>query len=101
MNPFTPRHILAASTLVTCLLLSAKVPAADWPAWRGPTGLGYTEEKDLPLKWDGKTGENILWKTELHGGRKANPESSSPGWSSPIVWDDRVFLTTAVWPGGM
>ncbi len=74
--------------------------AGNWPGWRGPTGLGYTDEKDLPLTWNGKTGENIVWKTLLHGGRKENPEFSSPGWSCPIVWGDRVFLTTATWPAG-
>ena len=75
--------------------------ASDWPGWRGPTGLGYTDEEDLPLTWDGKTGKNVLWKTLLHGGGKANPEFASPGWSSPIVWRDRVFLTTATFPSGM
>jgi outer membrane protein assembly factor BamB len=75
--------------------------ADEWPGWRGPTGLGTTEEKDLPLTWNGKSGENIVWKALLHGGRKDNPEFASPGWSSPIVWGDRVFLTTAIWPIGM
>ncbi len=83
------------------LLLSSAALAGDWPGWRGQTGQGYTEEKDLPLTWDGKTGRNVLWKALLHGGRKENPEFSSPGWSSPIVWRDRVFLTTSVWPTGM
>ena len=75
--------------------------AGDWPGWRGPTGLGYTDETDLPLTWDGKSGRNVLWKALLHGGGKQNPEFSSPGWSSPIVWRDRVFLTTSVWPAGL
>lgn len=75
--------------------------AEEWPGWRGPTGLGYSEEQDLPLTWNAKSGENILWKASLHGGRKDNPEFASPGWSCPIVWGDRVFLTTAVWPIGM
>ena len=83
------------------LVIQGRSRAGDWPGWRGPTGLGYTEEKDLPLTWDAKTGTNILWKTLLHGGRKNNPEFSSPGWSSPIVWRDRVFLTTATWPSGL
>lgn len=73
--------------------------AGDWPGWRGPTGLGYTEEKDLPLTWDAKSGKNILWKAPLLAGRK-NAPMSSPGWSCPIVWRDRVFLTTAIWPKG-
>jgi outer membrane protein assembly factor BamB len=59
--------------------------AGDWPQFRGPTGLGYTEEKGLPLKWDGKTGEGIRWKVPL-------PKSDSP-FSSPIVVGDRVVVT--------
>jgi outer membrane protein assembly factor BamB len=76
-------------------------PSENWAGWRGPTGLGYSDEKDLPLHWNGKTGQNILWKVLLHGGKKENPEFSSPGWSSPIVWGDRVFLTTSIWPAGL
>jgi outer membrane protein assembly factor BamB len=91
--------LLALAVSISAIPVAAR--AGDWPGWRGPTGLGYTEEKNLPLTWNGKTGENILWKTLLHGGKKNNPEFSSPGWSSPIVWNERIFLTTAVWPDGM
>lgn len=59
---------------------------ANWPGWRGPTGSGTTDERDLPLTWDGKTGQNILWKASL---------KDLTGYSSPIVWRDRVFLTSA------
>src|SRR5215468_6706484 len=83
------------------LLLGTHAIASDWPCWRGPTGLGYCDEKDLPLTWDGKKGTNILWKTLLHGGGKNNPDFTSPGWSCPIVWRDRIFLTTATWPQGL
>jgi outer membrane protein assembly factor BamB len=82
------------------LVLAVAARGEDWPGWRGPTGLGYSSEKDLPLKWH-KSGDNVLWKTLLHGGAKANPEFSSPGWSSPIVFGKRIFLTTATWPAGM
>jgi outer membrane protein assembly factor BamB len=95
------RTNLGAALLACLLLVSSGIRAGDWPGWRGPTGLGYTDEKDLPLTWNGKTGQNVLWKALLHGGRKANPEFSSPGWSSPIVWRDRLFLTTSVWPAGL
>jgi hypothetical protein len=61
--------------------------AGDWPQWRGPTGTGTTDEKDLPLRWDGKTGEGIVWKVSLTG---------TTGHSSPIVWGDKLFLTTAI-----
>lgn len=60
--------------------------AADWPQWRGPSGMGLTDEKELPLKWDGKSGENIAWKASLKG---------TTGHSSPIVFGDRVFVTTS------
>jgi outer membrane protein assembly factor BamB len=91
---------ILGSALAALLFFLGNSQAADWPGWRGPTGLGYTEEKDLPLTWDAKTGKNILWKALLHGGGKNNPEMNSPGWSCPIVWGDRIFLTTAVWPVG-
>jgi outer membrane protein assembly factor BamB len=59
--------------------------AADdyWPGFRGPTGQGISTETGLPLKWS-KT-ENVAWKTPIPG----------EGWSSPIVWGDRIFVTTA------
>src|SRR6516165_3823891 len=102
MNRLVPRAGAAALALTGCfLVLPAPGRAGDWPGWRGPTGLGYTDEKDLPLTWNGKTGQGVLWKAQLHGGARNNPEFSSPGWSSPIVWRDRVFLTTSVWPAGM
>ena len=87
--------------IASVLLCATQARASDWPGWRGPTGLGYTEETDLPLTWNAKTGDNIVWKALLHGGAKNNPDFTSPGWSSPIVCKDRVFLTTATWPKGL
>src|SRR5262249_40388375 len=102
MDRFARRPGITALVLLgCCYLLPTASRAGDWPGWRGPTGLGSAEEKDLPLTWNGKTGQNVLWKTSLHGGGKNNPEFSSPGWSSPIVWGHRVFLTTSVWPPGL
>jgi len=59
--------------------------AENWPGWRGPTGVGFTDDKDLPLTWDGKSKEGLLWKAPLNG----------VGNSSPIVWGGRVFITTS------
>ena len=73
------RHVFA------CALLSLSVHAADWPQFRGPGGLGHTGERDLPLTWNAKTGENIAWRAPL-------PKSDNP-WSSPVVSGDRVFVT--------
>src|SRR5688572_31128209 len=58
--------------------------AANWPAWRGPLGTGICEEKYLPTTW-GKA-ENVKWRVAL-------PEAGN---STPITWNDRVFLTQAV-----
>lgn len=83
---------------VVILLICPRFAFADWPGWRGSTGLGYSDQKDLPLTWNAKTGENILWKAPLHGGVKRDQDFTSPGWSSPIVWKNRVFITTAIFP---
>ena len=93
------RHFLAVLG-VLCILPSV-CRSGDWPGWRGPTGQGHTDEKDLPLTWDGKTGKNVLWKSLIHGGSKNNPDYTSPGWGSPIVSRGRVFLTAATWPQGL
>mgnify|MGYP003390044717 CR=1 FL=1 len=53
----------------------------DWIRFRGPSGMGTTAAKGLPLNWS--TSENIVWKAELPG----------PGASSPIVFQDRIYLT--------
>jgi outer membrane protein assembly factor BamB len=84
--------------LASMVLALTMARAENWPGWRGPTGQGHSSEKDLPLTWDAKTGKNVLWKVLLHGGVKKNPEMNSPGWSSPIVWGNRLLITTAVWP---
>ena len=67
------------------LALVACAKGGDWPQFRGPTGMGISEERDLPLTWNAKTGENIAWRAPL-------PKNDS-GYSSPIVAGDRVFVT--------
>ncbi len=83
-----------------CLLVfttSSLALAADWPGWRGPTGMGRCEEKNLPLTWGGKDNDNVLWKAALPGTEeKAAPDQNQ---SSPIVVGDRVFITASYWPG--
>lgn len=58
--------------------------AANWPQWRGPTGMGVSAEKNLPSEWSAT--KNIKWKTPIAG----------RGHSSPIVWGKRIFVTTAI-----
>jgi outer membrane protein assembly factor BamB len=63
---------------------ASKVTAGNWPQWRGPDGSGISNEKNLPSEWSPT--KNIKWKAPIEG--RAH--------SSPIVWGNRVFVTTAV-----
>jgi outer membrane protein assembly factor BamB len=58
----------------------------NWPSFRGMQAAGVAEKQNLPDKWDGKTGENILWRTPIPG----------LAHSSPVVWGQRIFVTSAV-----
>ena len=70
-----------------CLALVLCVQAEDWPHFRGPTGQGISAEKNVPMHWGPES--NIVWKTAIPG----------EGWSSPIVWKDQVFVTSATEQG--
>jgi outer membrane protein assembly factor BamB len=75
-----PRLIVAL--LVTHFTVSASGADSNWPQFRGPGGAGGTSDGHLPERWS--TGEHVAWKADIPG----------KGWSSPIVWGDRVFVTT-------
>lgn len=74
---------LAARLCCVLLGLTPCLKAENWPEFRGPTGQGLSTETGVPLKWSAT--ENIAWKTAVPG----------QGWSSPIVWEDSIFVTTA------
>jgi len=59
--------------------------AMNFSAFRGPGGNGVAFQKNVPTSWNGESGENILWKTEI----------PLAGFNSPIIWDDKIFLTGA------
>ena len=86
MTPMRQQRNFHGWLLVVVLavtLVSPAVHAQDWPAFRGPTGQGHSSEHGLPLEWSETT--NLVWKTPVPG----------RGWSSPVVADGRVWLTTA------
>lgn len=71
-------------TLLACAALAFSCNAAqaeNWPGWRGPDRSGVSPEKELPTRWSDI--ENVTWKVDLPGS----------GIASPIVWDDRIFIT--------
>lgn len=76
-GPAARRLALAAPGLFLFLATAA----ADWPAFRGPHGLGVGEARELPVRWSGT--ENVFWKKKLPG----------PGASSPITSGGWVFVT--------
>lgn len=76
---------------LACLSLSGgfevKIAHAEnWPGWRGPRGDGTSLEQNIPSKWDATSGEGVAWKVPIPGN----------GHSSPIVWDDRIFVVTCI-----
>ena len=75
------RYALLALLLIV-VSFQSRLNAENWGGWRGPRGDGTSLENNVPLRWNGPTGENITWKIAVPG----------IGHSSPIVWQDRVFL---------
>ncbi len=77
------RSIIAI--LIACVISTAVYADDNWPQFRGHAGLGLGSGNP-PTEWDLQTGKNVAWKTPIPG----------LGHSAPIVWGDRIFLTTAV-----
>jgi hypothetical protein len=69
------------------LLAAIAVAAENWPQFRGPGGMGVADESRFPDNWSET--ENVAWKTAVPG----------VGWSSPVVWGDRLYLTTVIASG--
>ncbi len=69
---------------VLFFFVAGLIRAENWPGWRGPSGDGVSAGKGIPTKWSST--ENIAWKIAIPG----------EGHSSPIVWGDKVFLTSSL-----
>jgi len=68
---------------LTTISFATQTAAENWPQWRGPSLNGVSDETDIPIEWSAT--ENVTWKLEL------------PAWSgsTPIIWEDRIFLNVA------
>jgi outer membrane protein assembly factor BamB len=73
--------------IILIALLTGVAHAENWPNWRGPDATGVSPEKGLPVTWSDT--ENVAWKTKFRG----------VGISSPVVWGDRVFVTSQLGSG--
>jgi outer membrane protein assembly factor BamB len=80
------RHI---GWLIFGLFLTIKAEAANWPQLRGPQASGVDANAPAPVRWNVGSGENVRWRTPIPG----------LAHSSPILWGERVYLTTATRPG--
>jgi len=80
------RHFSLALVFLVSSLLGARA-AENWPQFRGPNGEGTSAATGLPTKWSET--EHVKWKTPLH----------DQGWSSPVVWDDQIWMTAATEDG--
>lgn len=80
---------IAHSLVIAACLLCTAIASADtnWPRFRGPTGQGISDSTGLPLHWN--ESRNVVWKTPIHG----------RAWSSPVIWKNQVWLTTATEDG--
>ena len=81
------RITISTILLFLCFSLAAQDP---WPSFRGPNGSGVSTDGTPPIHWDIESGLNIAYKIRIKG----------LGHSSPVVWDGKVFLTTAINPEG-
>lgn len=78
-------HVIAC--LLALVAARVVIAAADWPEFRGPTGQGLSEAKNVPVEWD--ESKNVAWKVPVKG----------KGWSSPVLANGRIYLATAVTDG--
>lgn len=81
------RRVTALVLLLSVPLMAA--PGDNWPQFRGPAAAGVVEA-DIPLNWNVDNGTNVVWKTPIPG----------LGLSSPVIWGDKVFVTTAIRESG-
>ncbi|MFP6901714.1 MAG: hypothetical protein VCA36_12280, partial [Opitutales bacterium] len=69
-----------------CLAIAEVGKTVHWPQFRGPGASGIAEGFETPTSWDADAGSNLKWKVPIPG----------LGHSCPVVWGDRIFLTTAI-----
>lgn len=88
-SPAQSSFFRSASVALLCagFAVSAAVAANNWPQFRGPSGDGQSDAKELPVKFG--EGERVAWKTAIHG----------KAWSSPVLWGNQIWLTTATEAG--
>ena len=85
-TPKPARRILRTSVARAPARAEPGSPSGDWPSFRGRQAAGVADGQNLPDRWDGAKGENVLWRTPVPG----------LAHSSPVVWGDKIFVTSSV-----
>ena len=83
MTSYLLRRALPCFAVFVALSAAPLFAGDRWPEFRGPTGDGHADAHGLPIRWSET--ENVVWKTAIH----------DKGWSSPVVWGDQIWMTTA------
>jgi outer membrane protein assembly factor BamB len=86
VDPAPDRHIVTTPAEPRPAIPDPAPATGSWPSFRGVRAQGLGGSQGLPDTWNGETGEHVLWRTPIAG----------LAHSSPIVWGDRVFVTTAI-----
>ncbi|MFH1266157.1 MAG: PQQ-binding-like beta-propeller repeat protein, partial [Planctomycetota bacterium] len=76
-------NLLAAALCLGVAVAGSAIGGENWTSYRGPTDQGHTDSTGLPVRWS--ESENVVWKTAIAG----------KAWSSPVIWGDRIWLTSA------
>jgi outer membrane protein assembly factor BamB len=75
--------LLSVLSVPSAALVFGSEPSVAWPQFRGPSGAGILSDGKLPTTWSTK--DNVEWSIEVKG----------RGWSSPVAWNNAVFVTSA------
>jgi outer membrane protein assembly factor BamB len=81
------RFFVAFAIVAAVIAVHGGEPEIAWPQFRGPSGAGILIDGKLPTSWS--TTDNVRWSVEIKG----------RGWSSPVAWNNTVFVTSAISPG--
>jgi outer membrane protein assembly factor BamB len=85
-EPVPERRIVHTAPATRPALAPAAPARGSWPSFRGDRAAGVAERQNLPDQWNGPSGQNVLWRIPVPG----------LAHSSPVVWGDRVFVTSAI-----
>ena len=81
------RNRIIPALFLTLLALNTCFASDNWPQFRGPKSMGVADDPKLPDTWSAT--ENVAWKSEIPG----------VGWSSPVVWNNKIFVTSVISKG--